>query len=651
MTVDDILKLELAIFVNKYIQKYNGKYLTYVNFRHFPDKPCSPEKAKEVYCVSKWPDFIEKAKNYNPKSKDKILDTISTPYISEEFLSLVKLPISIQSILNSKTFNYLFFGYTQYQKTNTVNIYIRDLSDHFLIVIPQYNEAKDDIIERLKYIRDSSKKYFKIIEVPTVAEETKSIKYYMDLMNESKCVFVMRGHHRRLKNSVVMDAILYRVEEKNDIILIRDESDLMADSQPVPEESNYTEVELAIKPYMYAFKKIIHLTATPITLVLRNDKIPDIILLQEPEFYMGFEKINYMNCSINKQQISDLQKNGDINGITSIFDNELRKGNDNCLLWMRLKKAQYAAKDQILKHYIDFAVMIINDEGIRLYYDNEISIHKNIQEASSFAYSKKTYLIYIAGNKLGRQMSISNKEGTLPLNNIIYYPITNKISNGARVIQFIGRITGSYPNANKYNHVWTTKELAKEIKAQFNAIKKIVSKLKDLNGKSFEEKQNILEDIRLYIKSAPVMKRHYAGWEIKNYSGVGRKSVIEIYKSEQEAFIAKGKDNIGISYYFSVPCVSEKKAEIIFKGETFTSKMGDDLNHMRELHKNHPNSGILMSRINVLSPDNVATKFKSQLERQEILDNFSFCLSPLGDGTYGLFSNDLQDYTGLRMAV
>ena len=413
------------------------------------------------------------------------------------------LPMSVEELNNTTSLNILFGGGTQYQKSNVIYHFAAHCRFHVVIAVPMLHKFLNDAYNRLMNISQDPANPFKVM----IYDGTKmSNEDITKELAENRCIFIVGVNTARLEKSALLSAITGR--NKDDWLYIRDESDMFAEH--LVDDKEYAGRDRALMDWGSHFSRKIHVTATPIALFLRHKEIPDVLLLPEPPFYVGYQDYTF-------NDLPGVDMNNYVEIVDAVY-HSFARGKDNLFIYNQ--KTTSIHEDQTLsilqKYKDDIAVITVGEkDGTRVYWDDDVKEHADIQEASSFAYQKKDIVVYLAGQMLGRQQSVVDEAGLYPVRNIVY--TAKSISNGSSAIQILGRASGSYEDRVNTNTpiIYTgSKEMSEELKKQHEDSDRLAQEMYTNfpNGGSDEEKSRHVAGFTFEARDVPVLKRMMNGY-------------------------------------------------------------------------------------------------------------------------------------------
>jgi hypothetical protein len=416
------------------------------------------------------------------------------------------LPMSIAELNSTTTLNLLLTGQTQYQKSNVVNQLAARCQFHVVICLPMLKIGLNDTIKRLNSITQDPDNPFKVIEYNP---KKQSAEWIQNELDQQRCIFIVGMNQQRLEPSQLLSAMEGKYNRKNWILFI-DESDLFAEN--LLNLKDYVGREWAFKRWVKHFDRVLHVTATPMSLFLRRENIPDVILLREPPHYVGYRDYSFKSLD------SKINLNDYVEIVQSVYS-DFSRGRDNLFIYNQKTNAIHDEQaSAICRNWSDeLAVITVADRsGIRVWYGDQVEEgFSDIQAASTRAYECRDIVVYLAGQMLGRQQSVVDEAGLYPVRNIVY--TSRSITNGSSVIQMCGRASGSYPdrvNRNAPIIYCASQELAKEIRSQHEDSARLTNELYTNfpNGASDEEKSRYIAQFEFEAKDNPVMGRMMNGF-------------------------------------------------------------------------------------------------------------------------------------------
>jgi len=416
--------------------------------------------------------------------------------------------MSVKELNNTTALNILFGGLTQFQKSNVIYYLAAHCRFNVVIAVPMLEKFVQTAYDRLIDITQDPANPFKVIIY--TGRKMSNTQITKELA-ENRCIFIIGVNPARLERSALHSAIEARNED--DFLFIRDESDMFAEH--LIDDKDYAARDRALMALGSFFSRKIHVTATPIALFLRHKEIPDVILLREPPFYIGYKNFTFKTIPYI-----------DIDNYVEIIDkvfHSFARGKDNLFIYNQRTTTIHDSQTRaILDKYADDIAVITVDhkDGIRVHYDDQVEKFDDIQAASSFAYQKKDIVVYLAGQMLGRQQSIVDNAGRYPVRNIVY--TAKSISNGSSVIHLCGRASGSYPDRVNTNNpiIYTaTEEMAQEILKQHQDSDRLAQEMYTNfpNGSSDEEKARYIAGFVFEAKDTPVLQRMMNGYSKSPY--------------------------------------------------------------------------------------------------------------------------------------
>tara|TARA_R110000824_G_C15186870_1_gene674371 strand:- start:71 stop:1951 length:1881 start_codon:yes stop_codon:yes gene_type:complete len=413
------------------------------------------------------------------------------------------LPMSIKELNSTTALNVLFGGLTQYQKSNVIYYLAAHCRFNVVIAVPMLEKFVQTAYDRLTAITQDPANPFKVMIYN--ARKMSNTKITQELA-ENRCIFIVGVSTSRLEKSALHSAVAARKED--DFLFIRDESDMFAEH--LIDDKDYAGRDRALMALGAYFSRKIHVTATPIALFLRQEEIPDVMLLREPPFYVGYKDYTFKSLPT-----IDIENYVEI--IDAVYPSFAR-GKDNLFIYNQKTDTIHDHQTRaILNKYVDdIAVITVgHKDGIRVHYDDQVDNFTDIQEASTFAYQKKDIVVYLAGQMLGRQQSVVDEAGRYPVRIIAY--TAKSISNGSSVIHLCGRASGSYEDRVNTNTpiVYTaTEEMAKEILKQHQDSDRIAQEMYTNfpNGGSDAEKARYIAGFIFEARDTPVLKRMMNGY-------------------------------------------------------------------------------------------------------------------------------------------
>ena len=406
------------------------------------------------------------------------------------------LPMSIAGLNSTTALNLLITGLTQYQKSNVVNQLAARCQFHVVIGLPMLQIGVNDTIKRLNSIAQDSDNPFKVIEYNP---KKQSAEWIQNELDQQRCIFVVGINQQRLEPSQLLSA-MEGVHNRKNWILFVDESDLFA--EVLLNFKDHVGREWAFKRWVKHFDRIIHVTATPMSLYLRRENIPDVILLREPPPYVGFRDYSFksLEASIDLSDYVEI--------VQSVYS-DFARGRDNLFIYNQKTNAIHDNQaSAICRNWSDEIAVV-------WYGDRVEEGFSDIQTASTRAYECRDIVVYLAGQMLGRQQSVVDEAGLYPVRNIVY--TSRSITNGSSVIQMCGRASGSYPdrvNRNAPIIYCASQELANEIRSQHEDSARLTNELYTNfpNGASDEEKARYIAQFEFEAKDNPVMGRMMNGF-------------------------------------------------------------------------------------------------------------------------------------------
>ena len=480
------------------------------------------------------------------------------------------LPMSIKELNSTTALNVLFGGLTQYQKSNVIYYLAAHCRFNVVIAVPMLEKFVQTAYDRLTAITQDPTNPFKVINYN--ARKMSNTQITQELA-ENRCIFIVGVSTSRLEKSALHSAVAARKED--DFLFIRDESDMFAEH--LIDDKDYAGRDRALMALGAYFSRKIHVTATPIALFLRQEEIPDVMLLREPPFYVGYKDYTFKSLPTI-----------DIDNYVEIIDAvypSFARGKDNLFIYNQKTTTIHDFQTRAIldKYADDIAVITVGQDGIRVRYNDQVEEFDGIQEASTFAYQKKDIVVYLAGQMLGRQQSVVDEAGRYPVRIIAY--TAKSISNGSSVIHLCGRASGSYPDRVNTNTpiVYTaTEEMAKEILKQHQDSDRIAQEMYTNfpNGGSDAEKARYIAGFIFEARDTPVLKRmmngyskspHYSQKEIDaaefqttwipankihpNYQTLPKSEVIEILEQRFE--------NVDHVYNYRSPYKEPEKVSVV----------------------------------------------------------------------------------------
>lgn len=417
------------------------------------------------------------------------------------------LPMSVKELNSTTALNILLGGLTQYQKSNVIYYLAAHCRFHVVIAVPMLKEFIRTAHERLLNITQDPANPFKVIIYNDGSKMTN--EQITQELAENRCIFIVGVNTTRLEKSALHSAVTARKED--DFLFIRDESDMFAEH--LIDDKDYAARDRALMDLGSHFSRKIHVTATPIALFLRHKDIPDVILLREPPFYVGYKDYTF------KALPYEFNIGGFIPvDIVDAVYHSFARGKDNLFIYNQKTTTIHETQTRaILDKYADeIAVITVgHKDGIKVHYDDQVAKFTDIQVASTFAYQKKDIVVYLAGQMLGRQQSVVDSAGRYPVRNIAY--TAKSISNGSSAIQICGRGSGSYPdrvNTNSPIIYALSEEMAQELKKQHEDSDRLTQEIyaNFPNGGSDEEKSRYVGGFIFEAKDIPVLQRMMNGY-------------------------------------------------------------------------------------------------------------------------------------------